>query len=309
MYNTVKIPELVAFDQNSLNKLKRDVKHNPEGGLKATIGQIEGLFIQMMLKSMRQASTMGGVFDSQQSAMFMSMYDQQIAQRIANTNKLGFANQIMTQIGHSQNQSIQSPYNSSYVPLETTVSKQSGYKHTPVMIATGTKPSHFIGGGFISRLLRPAIEAAQQSGVPHQLIIAQAALESNWGNSEILTQNGKRSHNLFGIKATPDWKGEVTEITTTEYKNGMPYTQKDTFKVYKSYADALADYTALLTKNLRYRHVLTSTTPEAGAKALQSAGYATDPAYAKKLISIIHQIRDRMSNAVHSYTTDLSSLF
>ncbi|HAG0390740.1 TPA: flagellar assembly peptidoglycan hydrolase FlgJ [Salmonella enterica] len=309
MFSTAKIPELVAFDQTSLNKLKRDVKDNPEGGLKATVCQIEGLFIQMMLKSMRQASSMGGVFDSQQSAMFMSMYDQQIAQRIANTNKLGFANQIMTQFGYRQGQSIQSTYKSPYAPLDTTVPKQSVYEHVPVMIESKTKSSHFGGESFISRLLGPAIEVAQQSGVPHQLIIAQAALESNWGNSEIRTQNGRRSHNLFGIKATPDWKGEVTVITTTEYKNGVPYLQKDTFKVYKSYTDALADYTAVLTKNLRYRHVLTSTTPEAGAKALQSAGYATDPAYAKKLISIIHQIRDRMSNAVHSYTTDLSSLF
>jgi len=165
------------------------------------------------------------------------------------------------------------------------------------------------GGGFISRMMAPAMAVARLSGIPHQLIIAQAALESGWGKREILTEEGKPSHNLFGVKATAEWHGETTEITTTEYENGVAQKIKDKFKVYSSYAEALEDYTSLISRNPRYKNVVKSETPEIAAKALQTAGYATDPAYAKKLINIIQQVRNKVSEATEAYSSDFSSLF
>ena len=134
-------------------------------------------------------------------------------------------------------------------------------------------------------------------------------MESGWGNKEITTTNGKPSHNLFGIKATPDWKGESTEITTTEFVNGTAQKVKAAFRVYPSYSEALADYTSLLTNNPRYQNVARSGSPERAAHALQSGGYATDPAYAKKLINIINQVKGNISQGVNAYKTDLSSIF
>ena len=84
---------------------------------------------------------------------------------------------------------------------------------------------------------------------------------------------------------------------------------KDKFKVYSSYAEALEDYTSLISRNPRYKNVVKSETPEIAAKALQTAGYATDPAYAKKLINIIQQVRNKVSEATEAYSSDFSSLF
>ena len=309
-----------AFDVRGLDALKREVKSNSQEGIKAAAKQMEGMFIQMMLKSMRDASFKDGLLNSQQADMFTSMYDQQISQDIAAQSKMGFADVMVRQMGGevdakpntpgvapapyslNGNQNIGS-FSSRTVLLQATQKMPAG--QGDVQYSRGTeKNTHFI-----SRMLEPAIAAAKKSGIPHQLIIAQAALESGWGNKEITTTNGKPSHNLFGIKATSDWKGESTEITTTEFINGAPQKVKAAFRVYPSYSEALADYTALLVNNPRYQNVARSGTPEKAAHALQSGGYATDPAYAKKLISIINQVKGNISQSMNAYKTDLSSIF
>ncbi len=90
-------------------------------------------------------------------------------------------------------------------------------------------------------------------------------------------KNGEPSYNLFGVKASDNWKGPVTEITTTEYENGEAKKVKAKFRVYSSYLEALSDYVGLLTRNPRYAAVTTAASAEQGAQALQDAGYATDP--------------------------------
>jgi flagellar protein FlgJ len=162
-------------------------------------------------------------------------------------------------------------------------------------------------GEFVSRLTIPAQLASQQSGIPHQLIMAQAALESGWGQREIPTADGKPSYNLFGIKAGSNWQGDSTEITTTEFANGVAKKVKASFRVYGSYVEAIADYVKLLTNNPRYAQVAAANTPEQAAHALQAAGYATDPLYAKKLVSLIQQMKDTGDRAVQAY--DLHTLF
>jgi flagellar protein FlgJ len=96
---------------------------------------------------------------------------------------------------------------------------------------------------FLAQLSLPAL-ASEQSGVPHHLILAQAALESGWGQRQIRKENGEPSFNIFGVKATSSWKGPTTEITTTEYENGAAVKVKAKFRVYSSYLEALSDYVA-----------------------------------------------------------------
>jgi len=331
-----------AFDTRSLDKLKLDVKNgSSEEALKAAAKQMEGLFVQMMLKSMREASFKGGVLDNQQSEMFTSMYDQQLAQTIADNGKMGFADLMVSQMLGKQTSATGNVTTTQEVPLEISPARLTG-KAKPAQFAgvpmrlpeemvkqtqaetareveetqAKASPVHELteaaagrGGGFISRILAPAIEVSRDSGIPHQLIVAQAALESGWGKREILTSDGKPSHNLFGVKATADWDGETTEITTTEYYNGVKHKVKAVFKVYSSYSEALSDYTSLISSSPRYKHVRNTGSAEKSAKALQSAGYATDPAYAKKLISIIHQVKSNVSQAANAYSSDSSSLF
>jgi len=164
-------------------------------------------------------------------------------------------------------------------------------------------------GQFVSRLSIPAQVASQNSGISHQLIVAQAALESGWGQREIPTADGKQSFNLFGIKAGGSWSGPTTDITTTEYTNGVAKKVQASFRVYGSYVEAITDYVKLLTNNPRYAQVTAAGTPEQAAHALQAAGYATDPNYASKLVNVIQKIKGAGAQAVKAYNTDLSKIF
>ena len=136
-----------------------------------------------------------------------------------------------------------------------------------------------------------AMQASQASGVPPQLMLGQAALESGWGKREIRMADGSNSFNLFGIKANAGWNGKVAEVMTTEYKNGVAYKQVEKFRAYSSYAEAFQDYAGLISNNPRYAGVLQQGGDVAGmAQAIQKAGYATDPKYADKLVSVMGKI-------------------
>ena len=122
-------------------------------------------------------------------------------------------------------------------------------------------------------------------------MLGQAALETGWGKAEIRGADGHNSHNLFGIKAGAGWKGQTVDIVTTEYVNGQPQKQVESFRAYESYADAFRDYANLLRGNARYQNVIAQGQDAAGfAQGLQQAGYATDPKYAQKLMSVIRLV-------------------
>ncbi|EKS69275.1 flagellar rod assembly protein/muramidase FlgJ [Burkholderia sp. SJ98] len=144
---------------------------------------------------------------------------------------------------------------------------------------------------FVDRLAVPAQAASAATGIPARFIIGQAALESGWGKREIKHPNGATSHNIFGVKATKDWNGKTVSSVTTEYINGRPQKVVEKFRAYDSYEDALTDYASVIKNNPRYAPVIQASRDVAGfAHGMQKAGYATDPQYAKKLISIMRQI-------------------
>ncbi len=143
---------------------------------------------------------------------------------------------------------------------------------------------------FVSRLLPAAQRASEASGVPAQLIMAQAALESGWGKREIRMEDGSTSFNVFGIKADWSWKGPVAETATTEFVNGAPQKTRAAFRAYGSYDEAFADYAKFLSSNPRYAGVVATRDPAEAAHGLQRAGYATDPEYGGKLVRIMRQM-------------------
>jgi flagellar protein FlgJ len=144
---------------------------------------------------------------------------------------------------------------------------------------------------FVDRLAVPAQAASAATGIPARFIIGQAALESGWGKREIKNSNGTTSHNIFGVKATKDWAGKTVSSVTTEYVNGRPQKVVEKFRAYDSYEDALTDYASVIKNNPRYAPVIQASRDVVGfAHGMQKAGYATDPQYAKKLISIMRQI-------------------
>lgn len=135
-----------------------------------------------------------------------------------------------------------------------------------------------------------AQRASQASGVPAQLIMAQAALESGWGRREPRASDGQPSFNLFGIKADKSWTGPVVHAATTEYGQGALQKTQASFRAYGSYDEAFADYARFLTSNPRYGAVLHAPDAAQAAHGLQRAGYATDPDYGSKLVRLMKQM-------------------
>lgn len=141
---------------------------------------------------------------------------------------------------------------------------------------------------FVSGLLPIARKVADEAGLDPRLLIAQAALETGWGKRMIESGPGQPSHNLFGIKADSRWGGEAVDITTTEFRDGVPLKERAAFRAYPDYEASFRDYVSFLKQNPRYRDVWAQADdPHQFAIALQEAGYATDPAYGRKIGSIL----------------------
>lgn len=282
----------LAVDAQSLDKLKLQARQSPDQSLRIAAQQFETVFLNMMLKSMRDATPQDGVFDSEQTKMFTGMLDQQLAQTMANRG-LGLADVMVRQLG-TQSPAL-SPQHSVLSPQPSVPNTQSSaLSPRPSVVGVPYSPlKGDVQQAFVDRM-RPHAEAASRTtGIPAHMIMGQAALESGWGKREILNADGSSSHNLFGIKAGKDWKGGVTEVTTTEYHNGIASKQVERFRAYGSYTEGFRDYAALLSDNPRYAAALDQTDARAFAQALQKAGYATDPRYADKLAGVIGSVRAR----------------
>ncbi|MFZ2301264.1 MAG: flagellar assembly peptidoglycan hydrolase FlgJ [Gallionella sp.] len=281
MVNRLNTSANLALDAQSLERLRAQAKQSPDQALKEAAQQFESVFLNMMLKSMREATPQDGMLDSDQTRMFTGMLDQQLAQSMASRG-VGLADIMVRQL---RGQMAEDMSQKTGTQPSSTVS--------PVSI--GTLPSAAYGEDaqkdFANRMLPYAKQASQASGMPLQLILGQAALESGWGKREIRMPDGGSSYNLFGIKANADWNGKIAEVMTTEYRNGIPSKQVEKFRAYSSYAEAFKDYAELLGNNPRYASVLQQGGDAAEmARALQKAGYATDPQYADKLVSVMSRI-------------------
>jgi flagellar protein FlgJ len=355
-----------ALDVQGLERLKHTARNDEAAGLRGAAQQFEALFLQMMLKSMRDTIPSGGMLDSQQTEFYQSMMDQQWAQTMAGRG-IGLADhlvaQLENQLGLSSPRSGVAdrelseliagiPRGTPRVLQDALHPATEGEERPAERAATNspqeadpvTMPAHFleeletVRGGFMAaldarlpasapasapatvppassspvarasarsgstgqgqehvqrfmeRLSAPAQAASRKTGVPAELILAQAALETGWGRHEIATADGRNSYNLFGIKAGSSWQGRTTDIVTHEYINGQRTRVVDTFRVYNSFEEAFTDYARLISDNPRYAGVVSAPNAERAAHALQAGGYATDPRYASKLIAVMNSM-------------------
>ncbi len=299
------LPQRLATDTAITADLRDKFRRDPQAGLKAAAQQFEAMFLQMVLKSMRDATPQDGVLDSDQSRFYTTMLDQQLAQNMATTGQgMGFARLIEQQLGRN----LQVPANpeegvlpanaaaGNAAPLAAHASSLDGGYSRRAEAATAVRDTSGRPGGnlpptakeFVDRVWPHAVEASRSTGIPPQFLVAHAALESGWGKHEIRRADGSSSHNLFGIKAGKRWSGSVVETSTTEYVNGRAERETARFRAYDSYAEAFRDYANLLRDNPRYSAVIGSQDGTEFARRLQQAGYATDPLYASKLASIIN---------------------
>lgn len=265
----------LALDAQSLSRLRLQAKDAPNQALKAAAQQFEAVFLNMMLKSMREATPQDGMLDSDQTRMFTGMLDQQFAQSMASRG-VGLADIMVKQLSRGMG---------GQPGGDLSVTKP------PVLNAIPSAYNKHTQQDFVNRMWPLAKQASVSSGVPTQLILGQAALESGWGKREIRLADGGNSFNLFGIKATSEWKGKVAEVMTTEYVNGVAHQEVARFRAYASYGEAFRDYANLIGTNPRYADAMHKNTDAVGmAHAIQKAGYASDPQYAEKLVRVMEMI-------------------
>ncbi|MEJ1130655.1 flagellar assembly peptidoglycan hydrolase FlgJ [Variovorax sp. CCNWLW225] len=312
------LDQRLALDVQSVDALRHTVRTSPEEGLKQVSRQFEALFMNMVLKSMREATPSSGLLENRDEKVYLSMLDQQLAQNLSGRG-VGVAEAMLAQLSRASASGAESEDGMEAMPLAPRV---AGMALTPQSgIPLGSAPSSPVPArapaasvdlsiyqrnserpataavaslqgnvdSFVQRMGGSAQVASAASGVPAPLILAQAALESGWGKREIRADDGTQSFNLFGIKADRSWKGPVVETTTTEYVDGEPQRIRAKFRAYASYDEAFTDYAKFITRNPRYANVLAADTPAEAAHGLQKAGYATDPQYGQKLVRIMQK--------------------
>jgi flagellar protein FlgJ len=294
MINAADLSSRFALDAQSIDKLRLQVRQDPQKSLQTVAQQFESLFLNMMLKGMREATPGDDLFDNDQSRMYLEMFDRQMAQKLSSGNGIGLADMLVKQLSRlpgmsgeaekiaaDEMEAAQSvPLNRSSDPVEL---------HPPAPLLEQARNAVAERKNFVERIWPQAAAVGGEIGISPHFLLAQAALESGWGKSEIRGADGKSSHNLFGIKAGGNWQGEVVETATTEFINGTPQRITARFRAYSSYSEAFRDYASLLRSNPRYASVLENGHDASGfATALQRSGYATDPGYADKLTRILN---------------------
>jgi flagellar protein FlgJ len=314
------------FDLGQLDALKRQVRDGKDSAAEKKVAQqFEALFIQMLLKQAHQGPVLSQLFNSSGTRMANSLGDEQMALRLSDPG-IGLAQALLAQIQARRGDAAAAKDAAAAQPASAsadagTAAGRSQGAAGAADIAPGSVPSisallSMLGGvaaagaavgaavtaiketpehirSFVTAMSGAARAASDASGVPLKLMLGQAALESGWGTREIRGADGTPSHNLFGIKAGPGWNGKVVQVLTTEYQDGVARKVMQPFRAYDSYQESFDDYARLISQSQRYQDVMAAPSPEAAALQLQDAGYATDPDYASKLISIMGHFRDQ----------------
>jgi flagellar protein FlgJ len=150
---------------------------------------------------------------------------------------------------------------------------------------------------FVRQLAPYAQKAAEKLGVSVRAVLAQAALETQWGQHMPAHSNGNTSNNLFGMKAGQSWGGEKVSVPTLEFEDGVAVHRRAQFRSYDNPGQSFDDYAQLIADNPRYAKALNHGEDVVGfARGLASGGYATDPSYAQKIVAIANspQMRDAL---------------
>jgi flagellar protein FlgJ len=288
----------IYTDFGGLAALKKSVRSNDPNALRQVAKQYESLFARMMIKSMRDAVGKDPMFGSDQEQSYQEMYDDQLSIEITKGKGLGLADVLVRQMQHltggdktdkSDTTGAKGAAGTAAVTPQPDV--KAGLRlfkqNTPSGEGASAPVTPAAQSSFISELWPAAQEAGQQLGVDPRNLIAQAALETNWGTHVPRDASGRSSNNLFGMKAGTQWTGSSVSAGTQEYENGAAVSTTGQFRAYDSRAQSFQDYVSLLRNSPRYAAALnTGSNVHAFASALQRGGYATDPDYASKISSI-----------------------
>lgn len=282
------------MDFQGLAETRAQAGNNDPETLRKVAGQFEALFLQMMLKSMRDASLGEGIMDSDHSKTYQGMFDRQVAMDLSQGNGIGLADMIVRQLSGSplgveaEGQPLVSL--DERQPMALLTFDATDRVRAIVPLEPEERQDWMPGSAeeFVRDLVPMARQAAADLGVDPEVLVAQAALETGWGRRMIRGSDGQNSFNLFGIKADTGWQGRKVFSHTVEFREGLMRRERAAFRAYATLEDSFNDYVDFLRSNPRYREVLNSVADnQSYTAALQRAGYATDPEYASKINRIL----------------------
>lgn len=290
----------VYTDLSGLSKLKRAAGTNDPKAIRAVAEQFESMFTRMMLKSMRDAVGKDPMFGSDQQQMYQDMADDQLSVQLSKGKGLGLADMLVRQLqkmgvkGANQANGAQATAGAGATGQGFALGAKAAAAYRATQNASTpptTATSDVTKSNFISDLWPQAQDAGTLLGVDPRHLIAQAALETNWGQSLPKDPSGGTSNNLFGIKATAAWTGASVNSGTQEFSNGVASNTTAQFKAYATPTQSFQDYVSLLRNNPRYAAALnTGSDVHAFAAGLQRGGYATDPEYANKIAAVANTV-------------------
>ncbi|WP_100642165.1 flagellar assembly peptidoglycan hydrolase FlgJ [Alteromonas facilis] len=287
-----------VHDMGSLNQLRSAANTQQEGALEEAAAQFEAIFINMLLKSMRKAQEAladeDSPFNSQQVKFYRDMHDQQVATDLASNGTLGLADIIVRQLSNehltdnlrgSRSDGDIAGYNQQMRHAIEQAKQQ--FETSPT--ANRKQAAFASPEAFVEQLYPLAKEHAQALGIDPKALVAQAAVETGWGQFMIHKTSGENTHNLFGIKADKRWDGEKATVQTLEYNGAVAQQEKAHFRAYANFAEGMRDYVNFIQSNPRYEQAVANAHDnKAYFSHLQQSGYATDPKYADKILSVLN---------------------
>jgi len=277
-------------DLNGLAALK-NAPSSPET-VRAVSQQVEALFLQMMLKSMRDATAADGETDGNETSMYQDMFDKQVALTLSKHQDLGIARLFERELGGKPSPA-DGPRSTATLPLPlsrtgpapTARSADAGGRaQAPAVDSAGAEHA----AQFVGQVLPTIRRAAVALGVNPLGLLAQAALETGWGRRMPRTADGSPSLNMFGIKAGEEWRGARAVADTVEFSGGVASQRRTAFRAYDSIEESVSDFASLLSSSPRYRDAIAGGSAQAYIQGIARSGYATDPEYGNKLNQILN---------------------
>jgi flagellar protein FlgJ len=263
-------------DLNGLAALKRDPT-SPQA-IEGVAAQVEALFLQMMLKSMRDATASDDP-DSNEMGMYQDMFDKQVALSISQHDDLGIGALLKRQL--SGKPAPAAPKQASAGISDAAWAAPGSAGAAAALVQTPAQ--------FINHVMPSIRRAAATLGVNPKGLLAQAALETGWGRRMPRNANGSSSLNLFGVKAGDEWTGARATADTVEFNNGVATPRRSVFRSYGSIEESVSDFANLLKNSPRYRQAIAlGADPQGYIDGIGKSGYATDPDYANKLSQILN---------------------
>ena len=298
----------ISYSQFGSVHLAQDVENTPEN-LRKAAQQFESIFLGMWLKSAREATAVlaeDSPFRSSQIDMFSEMHDHEMAVEISRQGGLGLTDIIVAQLGGEMTPVSSAPADG-LPPMQSINRPDNSLKRVPfaspaVALAAPVgvsnseqagehKPMFESPAAFVKDLYQRFKDTVGAAGLPVEAVLGQSALETGWGKHMITSPDGTPAFNLFGIKATsPDEPAVVIE--TSEFENGRWLQRLEAFRQYGSFEQSLEDYVNKIKDTDRYSQAAQAAEAEDYVSALQAGGYATDPAYAQKVMDVVAKVRE-----------------